>query len=269
MDDISVIESPSSSNPVQFISNGNFENGLTGWRVLGTHNRSRVEPEPGNPANHVLHVIATGPQEHMHNHIETTLINGLTVTDGREYQISFRARWLAGNNLLNTRLYFDRVARTTVLPVPALNGTPGAQNSCYATNLGPTFSQFQHNSVIPQPDEPVIVSVAAQDPQGVSCVQCVVVCQRRRVVQRVHGTAERADSIPARSPARRRERLFSSTFARLMGWARRQLIPRRGTNSGGALHGRRRPGQSEPGPQHPHHPDSRKHVASFTRSPMS
>jgi hypothetical protein len=168
VDDISVIESPSSSNPVQFISNGNFENGLTGWRVLGTHNRSRVEPEPGNPANHVLHVIATGPQEHMHNHIETTLINGLTVTDGREYQISFRARWLAGNNPLNTRLYFDRVARTTALPVPALNGTPGAQNSCYATNLGPTFGQFQHNSVIPQPDEPVTVSVAAQDPQGVS-----------------------------------------------------------------------------------------------------
>ena len=167
VDDISVIESPATS-PVEFIGNGDFENGLSGWRVLGTHNRSRVETDPDNPGNHVLHVIATGPQEHMHNHIETTYLDGRAVTDGLEYQISFRAKWLAGNNLLNTRLYFDRVARTTPLPVPPLNGTPGAQNSRFAANIGPTFSQFQHRKVIPQPGELVTVSVVARDPQGVS-----------------------------------------------------------------------------------------------------
>jgi hypothetical protein len=167
VDDISVLESPTNI-PLQFVGNGNFENGLAGWRVLGTHNRSRVEAEPGNPANHVLHVIASGPQEHMHNHIETTFLNGHTVTDGREYQISFRAKWCAGNNLLNTRLYFNRIARTTALPIPMLNGTPGAQNSCYTTNAGPTFTQFQHRNVIPQPNEPVTVSVVAQDSEGVA-----------------------------------------------------------------------------------------------------
>ena len=73
IDDLSVIESPANA-PVPVIANGNFENGLTGWRVLGTHGRSRVEPDPDNPGNHVLHLVATGPQEHMHNHIETTLI---------------------------------------------------------------------------------------------------------------------------------------------------------------------------------------------------
>ena len=167
VDDISVIQSPT-SNPVQLIANGNFENGLTGWRVLGNHQRSVVETDPDVPGNHVLHIIASGPQEHMHNHIETTLAGGRSVTNGVLYEISYRARWISGNNLLNTRLHFNRVARTTALPVPQLNGTPGAVNSCYATNIGPTFSQFQHQPVVPQPYQPVTVFVRVQDPQGVS-----------------------------------------------------------------------------------------------------
>ena len=167
IDDLNVIESPSTS-PVAIIANGNFENGLTGWRVLGNHGRSRVEPDPDNPGNHVLHLIASGPQEHMHNHIETTLVGGRTIVNGREYEISYRARWLAGNNLLNTRLYFNRCARTTVLPRPTRNGTPGARNSRFEPNIGPTFSGLKHEPVVPQPGEPVIASVAVQDPQGVA-----------------------------------------------------------------------------------------------------
>jgi hypothetical protein len=167
IDDLSVVESPATA-PVQIIANGDFENGLTGWRVLGTHGRSVVEPEPGNPGKRVLHLIATGPQEHMHNHIERTLNTGRTIVNGREYEVSFRARWLAGNNLLNTRLYFNRVGRTTALPVPPLNGTPGAQNSRYAANIGPTFGDFGHQQVVPAPGEPVTVSVHAEDPQGVA-----------------------------------------------------------------------------------------------------
>jgi len=167
IDDISVVESPT-NNPIQFIANGDFENGVTGWRVLGTHNRSRVEVDPDAPGNHALHVVATGSQEHMHNHIETTYLAGRSVVNGREYQISFRARCLAGSSLLNTRLYFNRVARTTALPVPALNGTPGARNSRSETNIGPTFSNLRHEPVIPQPAGPVTVSITAQDPQGVT-----------------------------------------------------------------------------------------------------
>src|SRR5204863_8677996 len=67
IDDITVVDL-SPAGPVQMLSNGDFENGLTGWRLLGTHVRSRVEEDPDNPGNHVLHVIASGPQEHMHNH---------------------------------------------------------------------------------------------------------------------------------------------------------------------------------------------------------
>jgi len=102
----------------------------------------------------VLHLVASGPQEHMHNHIETTLLAGRSIQDGTEYEIVYRARWLAGNNLLNTRLYFNRVARTTALPIPSRNGTPGAPNSRLAANLGPTFTAFRHEPVVPQPANP-------------------------------------------------------------------------------------------------------------------
>ncbi len=165
LDDISVLQSPT-NDPVQLIANGNFENGLSGWRLLGNHQSSVLETDPDSAGNHVLHVIASGPQEHMNNHIETTLTRG--VTNGLLYEISYRARWISGNNLLNTRLHFNRVAHTTALSIPQLNGTPGAVNSCYATNIGPTFSQFQHQPIVPLANQPTTVFVRAQDPQGVS-----------------------------------------------------------------------------------------------------
>ena len=167
VDDLSVVQSPT-NNPVQLIANGDFENGMADWRALGTHRNSAVETDPDQPGNHVLHLVATGAQEHMHNHLEQTLANGAGVVNGELYEISYRARWINGNNLLNTRLYFNRVARSSALDVPQSNGTPGAVNSCYAGNIGPTFTQFQHQPVVPQPGLPVSVFVKAQDPQDVA-----------------------------------------------------------------------------------------------------
>ncbi|MBL9173101.1 MAG: hypothetical protein JNL10_06170, partial [Verrucomicrobiales bacterium] len=167
IDDLKVVESPSGT-PVSLVSNGDFESGAAAWRFLGTHRLSRVIPDPDQPGNHVLDLIATGPTEHMHNHLETTLVGNRAVVNGREYEISFRARWLAGNNQLNTRLYFNRVARTTRLAVPSSNGTPGARNSTAETNLGPTFTDLGHQPVVPAANQPVTVSVQAADPQGIA-----------------------------------------------------------------------------------------------------
>ena len=167
IDDIRVVENPDGT-PVELVANGNFSSGLAGWRVLGTHGRSHVIGDPDNPGNQVLRVVATGAQEHMHNHIEATTIGNRAIVNGREYEISFRARWLAGNNLLNTRLYFNRSAESTRLPVATNNGTPGAPNSRLESNIGPTFEGLSHAPVIPQPGQPVTVRVQAADPQGVA-----------------------------------------------------------------------------------------------------
>lgn len=169
IDDLHVIESPATA-PVEMLQNGTFESGFSAWRALGTHNRSRVIVDPDNAANHVLHLKATGPTEHMHNHLETTYAGGRAIVEGREYQISFRAKWLAGNHRLNTRLYFNRVAKTTVLPMPALRGTPGAPNSTLTANLGPTFEALSHSPIIPQANQAVTVSANVSDPQGVTNV---------------------------------------------------------------------------------------------------
>ena len=170
IDDIRVVQSPT-NNPVSLLSNGDFENGQTGWRVLGTHSASQVISEPGNPGNHVLRVAATGPQEHMNNHIETTLATGQSVVNGQLYEISYRAKWMSGNSLLNTRLWFNRAARTTELVAHQNNGTPGARNSRWEANIGPAFAQFHHQPAVPAPGAPVTVSVQALDPQGVTNCQ--------------------------------------------------------------------------------------------------
>ncbi|MDB6032186.1 MAG: hypothetical protein JWM16_2524, partial [Verrucomicrobiales bacterium] len=164
LDDISVIDL---SNSTQLIQNGSFETGLNAWRIVGNH-KGRVEVDPDNSANHVLHLTATGPTDHMHNHAETTLAGGVSIVNGRDYQISFRAKWLAGSRDLHTRLYFNRLPKVTTLQVPALNGTPGARNSRYLANAGPTYSGFRHAPAVPNPNQAVTVSVAAQDPDGIA-----------------------------------------------------------------------------------------------------
>ncbi len=170
LDDISVIESPDGV-PRQLIQNGGVESGTTAaWRLLGTHRHSRVVVDPDNPNNHVLHLKATGPTEHMHNHAETTLAQGRSIDNGREYEISFNARWIGGSNQLNTRLYFNRLAQTTLIDVPALHGTPGRQNSC-VENVGPTLQALHHEPAVPEASESVEVSVRVQDPDGIKGVQ--------------------------------------------------------------------------------------------------
>jgi hypothetical protein len=167
LDDVSVIEDPAGA-ATQLIQNGSFESGTAAsWRLLGNHRHSAVVVDPSDAGNHVLRLVATGATEHMHNHLETTLKAGHSITNGKTYQISYRAKWEGGSNQLNSRLYFDRLAKTTLLPLPALHGTPGAANSRAEANVGPTYHDLHHTPAVPQPSQPVLVSVRAEDPDGI------------------------------------------------------------------------------------------------------
>jgi hypothetical protein len=167
IDDITVLQSPT-NNPVSLVANGDFENGRAGWRFLGTHHASEVIDEPGHSGNKVLRIVASGTQEHMNNQINTTLANGQSVINGQLYEISYRAKWITGSRLLNTRLWFNRVARSTELVAPQNNGTPGAINSRFTANIGPTFSRLRHEPAVPAAGSPVTISVQAHDPQSVT-----------------------------------------------------------------------------------------------------
>ena len=171
IDDISVIRDPYGS-AAEMMQNGSFESDAIGsppaaYRLIGTHSGT-VQVDPSDPSNRVLHVVAAGPQQFVHDHVETTFTGNTALQNGQTYRISYRAKWVGGNGQLNSRLYFTRMSNTAYLDVPADNGTPGARNSRYEANLGPTYDGFGHRPVFPSNAQAVTVSVEAADPDGVA-----------------------------------------------------------------------------------------------------
>lgn len=174
IDDVSVREDPGGTD-LEFIENGGFENDTlgmppTGWRCIGNHGQGRtvVVADPDDPSNNCLRVVATGATEDKHNRIETTFAGSeRSVVVGRTYRISFRARWVAGSNQVNTRLYFNYLQRTTLLQIGDHWGTPGAPNSASVANAGPGFRGLAHQPAVPSAGAETTVSVAISDPQGV------------------------------------------------------------------------------------------------------
>lgn len=164
IDDVSVVETPDTT-PVQKITDGGFNNAAA-WRLRGNHRHSAIISEPGNAANKILRLVATGPTEHMHNQVETTLASA--VNNSRDYQISFRARWVTGSNQLHTRLYFNRLARVNVIDRPANVGTPSAPNSRAVSNVGPTYANLKHSPSVPAVNQAVTISATASDPDGIA-----------------------------------------------------------------------------------------------------
>lgn len=170
LDDIRVIEDPSGTRR-ELIQNGTFSSGAGTWRIIGNHSGA-VVPDPDNPSNPVLHLKATGATEHIHNHAETTLAGNTAITRGREYEISYRARWVAGSHQLNSRLYFNLLPKTTYLELPAgTGGTPGATNTVYIQNAGPTYEGLIHEPVVPAEGIPVVVTIKSEDPDGIASLK--------------------------------------------------------------------------------------------------
>ncbi|MEZ6101530.1 MAG: lamin tail domain-containing protein [Pirellulaceae bacterium] len=172
LDDITVTRlSGTAGSPL--IANSTFEADTigmepAGWRVLGNHRHATVIQDPEDPNNQVLRLLATGPTEHMHNHVETTLTGGQSIQNGQTYEVSFRARWISGSPQLHSRFYFNRLPHVTVLEQPARVGTPGTVNSVLVNNVGPTYDELNHSPAVPEPNQPVTISVTAADPDGVA-----------------------------------------------------------------------------------------------------
>ena len=173
IDDVKVIEDPDGAAR-QLMQNSGFNGSLFNprgftqrWRLLGNHRHSKAEPDPDDPGNSVLHIVASGPTDTKHNHLENTFAGNTKLKDGEPYEVRMRARWVAGSNRLNVRAYFGRLARTFELETPERPGTPGMANSQLVENVGPTYSGFTHAPLMPAAREAVTVSVEAGDAHGV------------------------------------------------------------------------------------------------------
>lgn len=173
IDDISVIENPETGSAKELIQNGDFSSGNANfWRMRGTQRHFEIVKDPDSPGNNVMLLKASGSTEHMHNCAETTLKSGNSYTNissSKEYRISFRARWVSGSNQLNSRLYFNRLPRTDILPIddPNGGGTPGKVNSVYEENAGPNFENAIHSPAVPAINQAVKVSSKIKDFNGV------------------------------------------------------------------------------------------------------
>jgi len=175
IDNIRVVEAPGGAAR-QLIQNGGFEDDTFGgealkWRRAGTHDQSHVIVDPDDQTNNVMRLIATGPTHYLSNRLETTLkFNGqlAPVVAGTPYTIAFDAKWISGSPQLHTELNYNKVVATTVLEMPALHGTPGAENSAHEANIGPTYESLSHSPVSPKPGEAMTVTVKAADPHGLA-----------------------------------------------------------------------------------------------------
>ena len=172
MDDVSVVRNPDGARQ-QLIQNGDFELavGNSHWRMLGDHRQSQIEIDPENAENHVLHISSSAAPRMNHNHIESSFVGNTPLVDGVEYEVSYRARWLAGSPQLQTSAYFQKLSQVTILPVPTRHGTPGAVNTRRVANAGPTLRALTHRPILPRTNETVTISVAATDPDGVASLQ--------------------------------------------------------------------------------------------------
>ncbi|MEK0449800.1 MAG: hypothetical protein RL088_2068 [Verrucomicrobiota bacterium] len=169
IDDISVRKDPTGAN-TEVIQNGTFESDALGaqpakWRCFGTHKLSTVVQDPTGPGK-VLRIVATDALEHTYNNCSTTLVGNQAIDPTKNYRVSFRAKWIAGSPQLHTRLYLNRAARTTILPQPAVAGTPGAVNSRRIANAGPTYTEFVHSPLVPAVGQATTVYVRPFDPDG-------------------------------------------------------------------------------------------------------
>jgi hypothetical protein len=100
---------------------------------------------------------------------ETTLAGGHVITNRTDLPISLRARWEGGSNLLHTRLYFNRLARTTALARPVPPGRRRREHRARRTR-DPRTATSVTSRPCPHPDASVEVAIVAADPDGVADV---------------------------------------------------------------------------------------------------
>ncbi|MEM7393396.1 MAG: lamin tail domain-containing protein, partial [Verrucomicrobiota bacterium] len=170
IDNISVIEDPGGAAR-ELMQNGTFNASSNFWRFMGTHEFSEVIPNPENPTNPCLRLLSSGPMSYLSNRGESTLKFGpsyVSVSAGTEYRISFDAKWIGGCPQFHTELYYTEVADTTALVMPSGLGTPGARNSRYENNVGPTFRNAIHAPAVPPAGQPATVSIRADDSDGIA-----------------------------------------------------------------------------------------------------
>ena len=81
-------EEVSGGSKVQILENSILKMVKTHGASAATTDTAGLQKTPITQLNHILKLVATGYTEHMHNNVETTLIDGRSVVNGRTCEIS-------------------------------------------------------------------------------------------------------------------------------------------------------------------------------------
>jgi hypothetical protein len=173
VDDLSLSQGGS-----QYLTNGSFESGDTGWIIEGTHVDSFVTTQDSAQGSRSLHIVSSGRGDTYCNRIET---NTSPLTIGQSYVMSGQARWLTGSRWLLVRTHAQGMAYAVELQIPERLGSPGQPNPAYAPNRGPSVADVRHSPVLPNTGEGVTIAAHVTDVDGLGIV---------RVLYRVDGSSD-------------------------------------------------------------------------------
>lgn len=161
------VEVWSEGGTTNHIANATFTNGISGWSMQGTHERSSLETTEGFDDQSSLHVRADGRGDTGANRIRSGLRSPLPVV-GKTATIRARARWLRGERGILLRFHGNWLEAAGQLAVPANLGTPGTKNSRALPNAGPAIHDVVHSPILPAAQQPVLVTAQVYDPDGVT-----------------------------------------------------------------------------------------------------
>lgn len=164
VDNVEVL-TPSQPN---FVSNGDFEAGLTLWTARGTHATSRISPE-GFKSSRSLRLVASARGDTGPNQVLGTL--RAAVPAGSTTTIRAQVRWLSGNPEILFRLHGNGLEAAGRMKVPPGAGTPGQINIHPTSNLGPSIDQVSHHPPLPATGESVRITARIADPDQVQSVR--------------------------------------------------------------------------------------------------
>jgi hypothetical protein len=152
-----------------YVSNPDFEAGLTGWSLQGDHVRSSLETT-GYASTRSLHLRASDSMWTGANSAQC-LLTDTSLSEGQTATLRLKARWLRGWPEVLMRVHGNWLETVGRMAIPANLGTPGAPNSRALSNAGPAPYDATHSPTLPAANQAVVVTARVHDPDGLQSLQ--------------------------------------------------------------------------------------------------
>lgn len=165
IDDVQVLKNGSAIN-VQY---GDFSGSLGNWLTYGTHDTTVWSSSSGYGGSGAMRLLAQAAGNDGYNGTMGFLDSGLNMFD-TNVTVRFKAKWVKGSRAVSGLLKGNGIEAWGLMEV-APNGTPGAQNSRYASNRAPAIQSPAHSPILPAANQAVTISAFIHDPDDVSAVE--------------------------------------------------------------------------------------------------